>query len=572
MSTDLALRLQTAPNINTVWCLLLIEELERLGVRDVAVSPGSRNTPLITALIGSDALRVESILDERAAGFYALGCAKAGRPAAVVTTSGTAVMNLLPAVTEAKQSGLPLLVLSADRPVALRDCGSNQTIDQLGPLAPLVKWQHDLPAPDDRRPARLALTALDEAVRRATSGWPGPVQLNCAFDKPLEPSPQAWDRASLLGLDGWVAGAEPFVSNLEGVSTPDLEPIAAAVDRAERGLLVVGNAPDGGAIRALAERLQWPLLADPASGMRVGAAPGTLIRHAQLMRELPQPDLVLQFGSRPVSGKLETWLEELPVRRILIDPADERRNPGHVPLYRVTGSIADCAVRLASACGARPLGDWTRSWQESDDRIATAIEAELAATAALTEAQIARDVASGPARIFAGNSLPVRHLGALVGADAPRGDVACSRGASGIDGVLATACGTAVGAGAAITLLIGDLSLLHDLNSLLLARRLRQKVLIVVIHNGGGAIFEHLPVAQFPDVKSPLCDAAHDVRLAPLAESCGLPTWSCRTRPQWDAAWTAAQACVDSCLIEAIVPRDGHRNFMRSIRRRLSDG
>ncbi len=562
----------TAANINALWCGMLVEELGRLGVRDVVVSPGSRNTPLVAALVSAGTMRVTAAIDERGAGFHALGCAQAGRAAAVVTTSGTAVMNLLPAVTEARQSGVPLLVLSADRPVEARDCGSNQTIDALGPLAALVKWQHDLPAPDDRLPARLALTALDESVRVATGGFPGPVQLNCAFRKPLEPTAVEWDAACLAGLEAWFAGSEPFVRNVPVASRPDLREVLAEISRTERGLLVVGNTREGDRIRPLAESLGWPVIADPGSGLRTRAGELPLIRYAQWMNDLPQPDLLLQLGSRLVSGKLEQWLESLPARRILIDPAEERRNPGHVELTRVTAGTGESAEALAEACLARMPGPWTQAWLDADSRIGAVIDNTIASANELTEAEIARDVAAADQRLFLGNSLPVRHVGGFAAGSSSHGGIGKNRGASGIDGVLATACGLACGTGEPIVLLIGDLSLLHDLNSLLLARRSRQKVLIVAIHNGGGGIFDHLPVAQYPEVKAPLCDGTHDVALAPLAAGFGLPTWVCRTRDEWQSAWIEAQACGESCLIEAVVPRDGHGRWVARLRGRLADG
>ena len=570
----MSIELRDAPNINAVWCRLIVEELARLGVRDVAVSPGSRNTPLIAALAGTrgENLRVTSVVDERAAGFFALGCARSGRPAAVVTTSGTAVMNLLPAVTEARRSGAPLLVLSSDRPPQLRDCGANQTIDQIGPMAPVVKWQHDLPAPDDRLPARLALAAVDEAVRVACAGWPGPVQLNCAFDEPLAPSEAPWDDGCLEGLRDWLAGSEPFVRNVVLPAELDTSSLLRAVEGARRGLLVVGNTTDGAAVLPLAAKLNWPVIADPASSIRTGDCPDSLVRRATLFNEWPEPDFVLQFGTRLVSRKIEQWLEDLACGRIVVDPADERRNPGHAGHTRITADIDAVAQSVAAGLAARPAGEWTAQWLQRDERIGAVVDEIIDRPGDLTEALVAREVARAQQRIFAGNSMPIRHFGLFADGSSRRGEVATSRGASGIDGVLATACGTACGAEEPIVLLIGDLSLLHDLNSLALVRRSRQKVLVVVINNGGGGIFDHLPVARYPEVMSPLCDASHDLEFAGVAAHFGLPAWRSGNRREWTAAWAQAQAAEGSCLVEAICVRGGHGAVMREIRERLADG
>jgi len=569
------MRVRNSPNINALWCALIVEELRRLGILDVVVSPGSRNTPLVAALIRAEGLRITSVVDERAAGFFALGCAKAGRPAAVVTTSGTAVMNLLPAITEARHSGEPLIILSTDRPRELRDCGANQTIDQLGPLRPLLKWQHDLPAPDDRLPVRLVLTAVDQAVHTAMTGFPGPVQLNCAFREPLAPSEHAWDRSCLDDCEAWLSGGQPFVAEIPTRIGFVAEDLQKRIRAAERGLIVVGNTRGGAAVLPLAEALSWPVIAEPASGIRLGNNPATLIRHLPLFKDRPTPDLVLQFGSRLLSRKTEEWLESLDCLRILIDPANGRQNPGHAPLLRLRIPVAAAAEALADGLhdsAGNPSIEWLLRWQEKDRRITTVLDEVISGSPYLSEAFVARQVAATPWPVFAGNSLAVRHLDLFAEGNSPGGETAVNRGASGIDGLLATACGLAHGQDGPLVLLLGDLSLLHDLNSLVLARNSSRKVLIVIINNGGGGIFDQLPVARFPELMSPLCDASHDLEFRAVARGIGLPAWRCETTDEWEAAWKQAQTEHDSCLVEAICRRGNHTKMLKEIRSRLEDG
>ena len=558
----------------------MVEELRRLGVQDVIVCPGSRNTPLIAALIQSSALRITQVVDERAAAYFALGCAKNLLPAVVVTTSGTAVMNLLPAITEARQSGVPLIVLSADRPQELRDCGANQAIDQLGPLQPVVKWQHDLPAPDDRLPARLALTAVDQAVRAATTGFPGPVQINCAFREPLAPIKQPWDFSCLDGTEKWREGDLPFIEDIDCTPTFDPAGISRMIEDSERGLIVVGNTIEGNAVARLAEKLNWPVLADVASGIRTGNGPGQLIHHADWVVDLPaegtRPDLVLQFGARLTSRKIQEWLDGLDCRRVMVDPSDYRMNPGHATLMRIVAPVEIVAGRISEsvsdAPSTNPSIEWLPGWREMDERVASVFREIIDDDPSLTEAFVARQVAESGCLLFAGNSLPIRHLNQFATGDSPNGRVMTNRGASGIDGVLATACGVAHAEDEPLVLLIGDLSLLHDLNSLHLVKSSRGKIIIVLINNGGGGIFNQLPVAEFPEVMTPLCDASHELEFCGFAGEFGLTSWRCSTKEEFIGNWKMAQEAGESCLVEVVCNREDHGELLRVIDDRIRDG
>ncbi|MBU8869582.1 MAG: 2-succinyl-5-enolpyruvyl-6-hydroxy-3-cyclohexene-1-carboxylic-acid synthase [Gemmatimonadales bacterium] len=553
------------PNINALWSGLIMEELRRLGVKDLVVSPGSRNTPLIAAAMAAEGLRITPVVDERAAAYFALGCGKQLRPAAVVTTSGTAVMNLLPALTEARQAGVPLIVLSADRPPELRDCGANQAIDQLGPLQPIVKWQNDLPAPDDRLPARLVLTAVDQAVRVATSGCPGPVQLNCAFGDPLAPSESPWSAFCLQGTEKWRENGLPFVEEVKAAQVFDPALICDFIEKSERGLIVVGNTRYGEAVGRLAEKLNWPLIADPASSIRIGNCPRTLIRHPDLLGDRPRPDLLLQFGTRLISRKQQEWIDGLDCNRVLVDSSGDRMNPGHRSFLQLTAPVEIAARTIREAIPAQGPTPWLTEWQEMDGKVTKILGTAIDDNPELTEAFVTRQVAESKFPVFAGNSLPIRHLGQFATGHSLSGDVEANRGASGIDGVLATACGVANARQEPIVLLIGDLSLLHDLNSLGLAKKSRRKVIIVLLNNGGGGIFNSLPIADFPQVMTPLCDGDHDLEFGSFAAGFGLESWRCATRQEFTEGWRLAQQSRESCLVEVICDREDHGGLMERI-------
>ena len=262
------------PNINALWGALLIEELARQGVRHVVLAPGSRSTPLVVAAARNDRVQCHVCTDERGAAFFALGMARAtGVPAAVVTTSGTAAANLLPAVVEASMDRVPLLLLTADRPFELRDCGANQTIRQVDLFGSYPRWQTDLPAPDDRTPARAVLSAAAHAFARARDRS-GPVHLNCAFREPLAPSPQEWNRACLEGTEAWCAGEQPFVRSVPSDALPDspsLDDQTSILRGAATGLVLAATSNAGEHALTVAARLGWPLWADVRSGLRLGA-------------------------------------------------------------------------------------------------------------------------------------------------------------------------------------------------------------------------------------------------------------------------------------------------------------
>lgn len=467
------------------------------GIRELALAPGSRCAPLTLAAASDPRWRLHSHVDERGLAFFALGLARRlEQPVAVLVTSGTAVANLLPATIEADLLDVPLLLLSADRPPELLDCGANQAIRQQG-----LFGQHLRAAVHLQPPAQEILTSADEqAIRQLLLGLqqqPGPRQLNIMLREPLYPEP------ALLALP-----PQPLPAATIAVSSTASAPAAPlpataqqwAELRQQQGVIVAGRLTpaDGQAVAHWAAGLGWPLLADIQSHARHGAtalSPAELaLANPALAERLAQARLIIRCGDRLTGKRLNQWLQRCQGQQWLVANGIGERDPlrlsqrVELPLPRVMATYPP-----ATSAHANP-GCWldiTAINQQLARLLATAATAsldELSAIATLAPLLPAAGL------LFCGNSLAIRLLDQL--AIAPAGPVLANRGASGIDGLLASACGAASGHAGPLTLVIGDLSLLHDLNSLALLARLQQPALVVLLNNGGGNIFDLLPVPE----------------------------------------------------------------------------
>ena len=466
-----------------------VDELARCGLAGACTSPGSRSTPLVLTLARQPGLRTWSHVDERVAGFFALGVAKqSGRPAAVACTSGTAAAHYLPAVIEAREARIPLVVLTADRPPELREVGAGQTIDQLKLYGDAAKWFFEVgthrATPERLRwMRRLAFRAYETAV----SGRPGAVHLNFALREPLV-------------LDAPLAPADDEPLPRARRSAP-----AAAIDLelGERAVIVAGRheRDDGlaAALPAAAAALGAPLLADPLSGARRG--PAAVAHYDDLLRDeafaaAHRPDTVIRVGDLPTCKPLRQWLAGLDgARQIAFDPEGAWQDPA-----AVVGEIldADPAAWARSIAGAPRPSAWLDAWRRADDAAGEAIAAELGD--AISEPAVARALARLPSEVtvFTASSMPVRDVESFWPArDAPP-RVLAHRGANGIDGTLAAAFGAAA-AGGRVVVHLGDVALAHDLGALLSASRLKLALTVVLVDNAGGGIFDFLPVATQVD-------------------------------------------------------------------------
>jgi len=482
------------------------DELARCGMREACTSPGSRSSPLVLALVREQRLRCFSHVDERCAGFFAIGAAKAGgRPVAVTCTSGTAAANLAPAVIEAFQARVPLVVLTADRPPELREVGAGQTIDQIELYGSAAKWFFEV-GTHDATPAgvRWMRALACRAYWTALGGRPGPVHLNFALREPLlapaelgeDPQPgrgagRPWTLRLTPGDDAAAAGRA----------------LAVVARDAHRPVVVAGRAEPGLQEVAVAcARLGWPLLADPLSGARRGGA--AIAHYDGLLRSTQftsarRPDLVVRCGDLPTSKPLRAWLDTLrdDVAQLGFDPHGAPQDPG-ASLQVVLA--ADAARTLSAAAAHTPVADpgWLGAWRAADARAASAIDRVLAGEG-LSEPLVARTLVAElapDATLFVASSMPVRDVESFSPVRDGAPAVLCNRGANGIDGTISSAFGVAAVATGPVVALIGDVALAHDIGGLLAARRLGLALTIVLLDNDGGGIFEFLPIAGARDI------------------------------------------------------------------------
>jgi 2-succinyl-5-enolpyruvyl-6-hydroxy-3-cyclohexene-1-carboxylate synthase len=515
-------------NPSTAFGLAFCDELARCGLREVVLAPGSRSTPLAMAFLGLEQrgrLRLHVRIDERSASFTALGLAKASRrPTAVLCTSGTAAANFHPAVIEADESGIPLLVLTADRPPELRSTGANQAVDQIKLYGGAVRWFCEVGVPEQRIGAAaywrsVACQAWGHASGRA-GGLAGPVHLNLAFRDPLTPElpGAAADHDWPESLDGRPDG-EPWTRFEPRATTTDELQLAWT----ERGVVVCGDGDyDAAALVALAEQAGWPVLAEPSSGARRG--PNALPAYQYLLATpefvaAHRPDVLVSAGRPGLSRPQSALLAGPAGRHVVIG-----QGPGRWADPQRAATDVAAGIRLSGT----PAGTtaWLAEWRTADDAARRAVDAVLDEEDRLTEPRLARDLILGlpeDALLWTASSMPVRDIDVHA---VTRNDVRvlASRGTSGIDGTVSAAIGAALAHGGPAFALIGDLAFLHDAPGLALGPgEPRPDLCLIVVNNDGGGIFSTLEQAAFTGSFERLFGTPHGADLAHLAAAFGLP-------------------------------------------------
>ncbi|HMJ96094.1 MAG TPA: 2-succinyl-5-enolpyruvyl-6-hydroxy-3-cyclohexene-1-carboxylic-acid synthase [Thermoleophilaceae bacterium] len=497
-----------------------VEELYRCGMRHAVTSPGSRNAPLTLTLAAQEGIDAVSVLDERSAGFVALGMAKAsGRPVAVTCTSGTAAANLHPAVAEAWEARVPLIVLSADRPPELREVGAGQSIDQIKLYGSSAKWFVEVGTHDPKRETAIHHRALAcRAYWTAAGGRPGPVHLNFPLREPLAPSPEELEAGDWEGRED----GRPWTELRAHASAPhsdDVHEVASRIAAEPRGVIVCG--PSSASVAEPAARLAaqsgWPLLAEPTSGVRCGEHDRSqVVAHYDVLLRIEKfaqehaPGLVLRVGDMPTSKPLRALVAGS--SQIVIDPHGAWHEPTRRAEVILQAAAAPTLDALASAVemrsGVRDAG-WIESWRSADAKVWDAVQA---APESFEGRLLATVDVPNEALVWVSSSMPIRDVEAYFPQSAKRLRFLANRGANGIDGVVSSAMGAAIATGLPTWVLIGELALQHDAGGLLAARRAGVPLEIVCINNGGGGIFDFLPVSEHAD------PAAYEMHIATPSE------------------------------------------------------
>ena len=573
-------------NWNEHWGELIIEELVRHDTECFCISPGSRSAPLTVAVAKNPRAKSVIFYDERAAAYYALGHARAsGRPAVLICTSGTAAANYLPAVIEASVDQIPLLVLTSDRPPELRETGANQAINQTFLFGTHVRWFFDPGCPCSEFTTEALLSTIDHAVSKTLQPLSGPVHLNFPFREPFFENAEKQTNNKVETI----TAQKVYVRNTAFSKVlPNSEIKELLKNRPESGILSIGRVPADSldSLKNLAEELAWPVFADVTSGLRLGEnCPNRITYYDQLLIEDMDSanweiEAVWHIGFPPTSKRwLTHWGENPATQMVWIADHAERHDQSHNFRWKIECGIAEfceqlvAELKLAERAEVIPLK--TQQWLQASAKVEAVMEQhfplysekkeidDFALSRRLTE------IIPETHGFFIGNSIPVRAvdmLGSGKGAEIP---AALNRSASGIDGLIASACGYSSGLQRPVSLLIGDLSAIHDLNSFKLLADSSEPVFVVLLNNHGGGIFSFLPVAKQTDIFETFFGTPHSNDFLSVAEMFGLNYF----RPDSISAFVKdyRQAVIEnkSAVIEIFTERDKNSQQLEALAQKL---
>lgn len=573
-------------NINTLWASLIIEELIRNGVNYFVISVGSRSTPLTVAVARHALAKNIVCFDERSAAFHAIGYARATRnPAVLISTSGTASANYFPAVIEASKDTIPMIVLSADRPPELHQTGANQTIQQFNLYGNYTKWQFNLPCPDQNILPEMVLTTINQAISQARKSPAGGVHINCMFREPLDPINVDIDETYLAPLNNWQQQQKPYTQYTHSISLPDttsINQVADIINHTNRGILVVGrlsNQDDIHVVTKFAAELNWPVFTDIQSGIRLNNSISNVINYydqlllTDIFNEKQPLETILQIGNCITSKRfLQLVKKHQFSNHIVILNHHLRDDPEHTVSLRIDANIPEVCNLLLSHIHITINSDWVRKLKQQSQLVHQSIDNFLFSCREISEPAVARMISRYIPQdngLFLASSMPIRDMDMYAAAENSTIAIAANRGTSGIEGTIASAIGFAVGLNSPVTLLIGDLSFLYDLNSLALLKSISQPVIIVVVNNNGGGIFSFLPIAKFQDVFEPYFGIPHAIKFRYAAKMFGVDYYAPDTN---DAFILAYQAAIDnqlSAIIEVETNRNTNYNLHHELQQKI---
>lgn len=578
-------------NINHFWSSLIIEECIRHSITHFCISPGSRSTPLTTAVARNPAATTTICYDERGAAFFALGYARAtGKPAVLICTSGTALANYYPAVVEASMDYVPMFILSADRPPELYHTGANQTIIQQRIFGEYPRSFMELPCPDEKIPPEYVLTTIDQALYQCMALPQGVVHLNCQFREPLAPVPVPLSSGYPQRLHHWAEHGTAYTRYAIPGVCPTINDIHAIDDLLRKhpnAVLLVGslkNDEERRLVLRLAEHYRLPVIADILSGLRHSNTSPLLIPYADQILLSPEaqryfsPDLVLRFGGRITSKRVWSWLEQHPpALHCAVQPFPFRHDPTHGVTHTLVSALPLFCQGLLDV--GEPMfqeRSHTQVWSELSERINGLVEQHTQQTfgeIGITR-MLVRSIPENQSLVL-GNSMPIRDAD-MYGSEHVQGlKIAGNRGASGIDGLIATATGFAFGEKKTTTLLLGDVSALHDLSSLTLLRQCKDQLILIVVNNQGGGIFSFLPIAAYHDVAERYFGTPHHYSFEHIARQFDCDYYIPGTLHELQTSYQSAQQSGRRSLIEVRSIRaanvDEHKTLQTQIRETVTN-
>ena len=544
---------------------IAIEQLIHMGVRDFCICPGSRSTPLTVAIARHPRARSHIFHDERSAAFCALGFGKAGKVAVLITTSGTAVANALPAVVEANMSNVPLLLMTADRPPELRSTNANQTVDQIKLFSDQVRFFFDVPCASQDYPSSSLQNTLCFALAKCTGTNAGPVHLNWMFREPFDISVSTSESIDDISL---------FTMHSQGYLHPTATQrshIRSQITSTQKGLLVIGELTDPSEIEWLRNNLhtvQWPIIIDASSGLSSLKHSNKVLAFEDVLRHTPDaftPDVIIHFGNGLCTKRYEQWLQTLACPILLFNSRPILSNPAAISIERYQLHLQTLDWMLALMNHSTLL-----SWVEKHN---ATIQKALQDLHGWHEIQILQQaVKSIPdsGQLFIGNSMPIRDLNNYV-VESPDILIASNRGASGIDGIPSTALGWMLGNDKPTILVLGDLSMMHDWGVLFTLKQqvLHHPFVILVINNFGGGIFGMLPISKEQDIFDSHFATVHHHKLSPITTAMGIDSHVAQTVSELQTSLEQAWVQNGLHIIEAIVDNT-HTQEVRALLRRYS--
>jgi 2-succinyl-5-enolpyruvyl-6-hydroxy-3-cyclohexene-1-carboxylate synthase len=578
-------------NVAYLYVGAFVDELARAGLRHVCLCPGSRSAPLALRLADHPALKLWMHLDERSCAFFALGLAKAQRfPVALLCSSGTAAANFMPAIVEAHQARVPLIVLTADRPPELRDTGAPQTIDQIKLYGAYAKWFVEMALPEATvEMLRYARTIAARAVAEALDAPAGVVHLNFPFREPLVPLAPPAIPAELQSISAGRANPQPYARVTTMPRQPEAAPALIATLSAElssfsKGLIVAGpqtNPDFPRAVTQLSAALGYPILADPLSQVRCGPQDGAngdsanvvdaydaFLRDANTVERLA-PDVILRFGAMPTSKPLMLYLQRYAsARQILIDDGGNWNDAARLASDMIRADPTLFCSALATGARGPSGSDWLESWRTTQRLTRRAITDQISAFEELFEGRVFSELAQclpDGATCYVSSSMPVRDLDTFFPANNRAVRFLANRGANGIDGVVSSALGASLASTGPLVLVIGDIALYHDLNGLLAAKRHSLSATIILINNDGGGIFSFLPQAAYPKHFEQLFGTPHGLDFRPAAELYGAHYQQVNNWSEFRKALTDGLHAPGLKLIEVRTQREGNVTQHRQV-------